>query len=162
MPFASPTRRRPARLPALITALCLAMPGLAVAAEVELEIVRIKATGKPSGGEPVIDESIRDLPAVKGLCRMYARCEHEGTRTKKVGWGTELGVGSGESRLTVSAEDAGEDGRIVLSVRIGAPEAACLESSSSVAAGKPVVQFCERSLPDGTYIHVITARRLDD
>lgn len=164
MTFVTSTRRRPALLPALlpvlIAVLCPALPGLAAAADVELEIITIKATGKPSGSDPVIDESIRDLPAVKGLCRMYARCEREAKTTKKVDWGTEVGVGSGKSRLAVGAEDAGDGERVVLAVRIGGSDAACLESSSSVAAGKPVVQFCERSLPDGTYIHVITARPL--
>ena len=152
-------RRRLAFLPALVAMLALALPGLAAAADVEIEVVTIKATGKPTGADPVIDEAIQDLPAVQGLCRMYARCAHDGTTKKQVAWSEAVKVGGGKSGLHVSARADGD--RIALDVRIGEKDSPCLENSSSVAAGKPMVRFCERSLPDGTYIYLITARRLD-
>ena len=45
-------------------------------------------------------------------------------------------------------------------VAIGPKGKPCLSNTSSVKAGAPLVRFCEKTLPDGTYIFLITATPL--
>ena len=152
---------RPLRLALLgLFAALFAGASAASAAEVEVSIVKIKAVGSPTGA-PEIDEAIADLPAIAGLCRMYAKCTHEGTTRKKVDWGAQVTSGSGAARIAVTAKAPKKDGgKIPIAVAIGPEGAPCLSNASSVKAGAPLVRFCEKTLPDGTYIFVVTAKPL--
>ena len=141
-------------LPGLALLPCLAPA--ASAADLTIELVRIEATGSPTGAGPEIDEAIRNLPAIAGLCRMYAKCRHDGTTTRELAWGERFVLGEGQTRIAVTAAKPGKDGKIPVSVRIGGAGKPCMDNSSAVAPGKPMVRFCERSLPNGTYIFVVT------
>jgi hypothetical protein len=151
-----PSRRR---LHPFLFALLLGATTTASAEEARVEIVQVRATGSPTGS-PVIDPRVADLPAIEGLCRMYARCEHAGTTQRRVAWGDAVVIGEGATRLEVTASRPEDDGRIPVSVRIGPADEPCLANTSSVKAGKPLVRFCERQLDDGTIIHVVTVSPL--
>lgn len=146
---------------ALVTLAVLAAPA-AEAQDVELTVVRIKASGQPTGS-PQIDPKLDTLPGIAALCARFARCDHDGTSQKKVAWDSTTTLGGKDSRIEVTVEAPKDsEGERVFSLELVAfrGDKACSKSKSAAGTRPIATAHCGAKGGGASVIHHVSAHAL--
>ena len=143
-----------------LLALALLSAPAAVAQDAEITVVKIKASGTPTGS-PQIDSALADLPGIAQICIRFAKCEHEATKSKKVDWGSTTSIGSKSSRVEVTVlEPAGGGKAFKLALTSYKGETACQKAKSPSSSRPAASVSCAARGTDVEYLHFVMARSL--
>ena len=147
---------------ALVLLGTLLLAPAAMAADAEITVVTVQASGAPTGS-PEIDPELKDLPGIATLCIRFAKCGHEATARKKLDWGETGTLGTESSRVEVTVEAPQDvDGKQVMKIALVAykGDKPCSRAKAAVSPRSAASVACDDHDSQVQYLHVVMARPL--